>query len=251
MQDAGLEIRSVTRKDQLELISDRVFIDTPISDEIEKIAIDQQSLLTYFVNRISSKEKETPYSFVSAINGDSRLSNLSDGEMIINQWLADDLDAKAGDTISLNYFVIGALRALEEQKQTFVVKEILPLDSDLLDQSMMPSFPGLSDAGSCNEWEAGVPVDFSKIRPKDEDYWKQYKGTPKAFISPAKAVELWSNKYGKYTAFRFNEKELNQNDLAKLMLSVMSPNLLNLSFVSVHSEGVSAANIWSILVSCS
>ncbi|PKQ64758.1 hypothetical protein BZG01_13850 [Labilibaculum manganireducens] len=242
LQDAGLEIRSVTRKDQLELISDRVFIDTPISDEIEKIAIDQQSLLTYFVNRISSKEKETPYSFVSAINGDSRLSNLSDGEMIINQWLADDLDAKAGDTISLDYFMIGALRALEEQKQTFVVKEILPLDSDLLDQSMMPSFPGLSDAGSCNEWEAGVPVDFSKIRPKDEDYWKQYKGTPKAFISPAKAVELWSNKYGKYTAFRFNEKELNQNDLEKLMLSVMSPNLLNLSFVYVHSEGVSAAN---------
>ncbi|MDM8160846.1 ABC transporter permease [Labilibaculum sp. K2S] len=242
VKDAGLEIRSVKGKDQLELISDRVFIDTPISDELEKIAIDQQSLLSYFVNRISCKEKETPYSFVSAIKGDSRLSNLSDGEMIINQWLAEDLDAKVGDSISLDYFVIGALRALEEQRQTFVVKEVLPLDSDLLDQSMMPSFPGLSDAGSCSEWEAGVPVDFSKIRPKDEDYWKQYKGTPKAFISSAKALELWSNKYGKYTAFRFDEKELNQNDLEKLMLSVMSPNLLNLSFVSVRSAGVSAAD---------
>ena len=242
IEDAGLKICSIKGKDQLELISDRVFIDTPISDELEKIEINKQSLLTYFVNRISCKDKETPYSFVSAINGDSRLSNLSDGEMIINQWLADDLGAKVGDTISLNYFVIGALRALEEQTQTFVVKEILPLDSDLLDQDMMPSFPGLSDAGSCNEWEAGVPVDFSKIRPKDEDYWKQYKGTPKAFISPAKAVELWSNKYGKYTAFRFNEKELSQNDLEKLMLSVMNPNLLNLSFVSVRDAGVSAAN---------
>ncbi|BAX82122.1 hypothetical protein ALGA_3830 [Labilibaculum antarcticum] len=242
VKDAGLEIRSITGKDQLELISDRVFIDTPISDELEKIAIKQQSLLTYFVNRISCKDKETPYSFVSAIKGDSRLSNLSDGEMIINQWLADDLDAKVGDSISLDYFVIGALRALEEQKQTFVVKEVLPLSSDLLDQSMMPSFPGLSDAGSCNEWEAGVPVDFSKIRPKDEDYWKQYKGTPKAFISQEKAIELWSNKYGKYTAFRFDEKELNQKDLEKLMLSVMDPNLLNLNFVSVRSAGVSTAN---------
>ena len=242
VKDAGLEIRSVKGKDQLELISDRVFIDKPISDKIEKIAIDQQSLLTYFVNRISSKDKETPYSFVSAINGDSRLSDLSDGEISINQWLADDLDAKAGDTISLDYFVIGALRALEERNQTFVVKEILPLDNDLLDQAMMPSFPGLSDAGSCNEWEAGVPVDFSKIRPKDEDYWKKYKGTPKAFISPAKAVELWSNKYGKYTAIRFSDKELNQKGLEKLLLSVMNPDLLNLSFVSVRSAGVSAAN---------
>ncbi|MDQ1770449.1 FtsX-like permease family protein [Labilibaculum sp. A4] len=242
VKDAGLEIRSVKGKDQLELISDRVFIDTPISDEIEKIAVNQQTLLTYFVNRISCKDKETPYSFVSAINGDSRLSDLSDGEMIINQWLAEDLGVKVGDSISLDYFVIGALRALEKQTQTFVVKEILPLDSDLLDQDMMPSFPGLSDAGSCNEWEAGVPVDFSKIRPKDEDYWKQYKGTPKALISPTKAVELWSNKYGKYTAFRFNEKELSQNDLEKLMLSVMNPNLLNLSFVSVRDAGVLAAN---------
>jgi len=242
VKDAGLEIRSVKGKDQLELISDRVFIDTPISDNIEKTAVNQQSLLTYFVNRISCKEKETPYSFVSAISGDSRLSNLSDGEISINQWLADDIQAKVGDTISLDYFAIGALRALEEQTQTFVVKEILPLNSDLPDQDMMPSFPGLSDAGSCNEWEAGVPLDFSKIRPKDEAYWKQHKGTPKAFISPAKALELWSNKYGKYTAIRFNSKELNEKGLEKLLLSVLNSNLLNLSFVSVRSAGVSAAD---------
>jgi len=242
VKDAGLDVRNIKGKDQLELISDRVFIDQPISDAIANLEINQQSLLTYFVNCISSKDKETPYSFVSAINGDSRLSNLAGDEIIITQWLADDIQAKAGDTISLDYFAIGALRTLEEQKQRFVVKEVLPLDSDLLDQFMMPSFPGLSDAGSCNEWEAGVPVDFSKIRPKDEDYWKQHKGTPKAFISPAKAVELWSNKYGKYTAFRFNNKELNQKALENVLLSVMNPNLLNLSFISVRSAGVSAAS---------
>ncbi|PKQ61542.1 hypothetical protein BZG02_15235 [Labilibaculum filiforme] len=242
LQDAGLNVRDIKGKNQLELISDRVFIDTPISDEIEKLNMEQQSLLTYFVNRISFGARETPYSFVSSVNGDSSLSNLSNQEISINQWLADDLQANIGDTISLNYFVIGALRALEEKKQSFVVKEILSLESDLLDPSMMPSFPGLSDAGSCNEWEAGVPVDFSKIRPKDEAYWKQYKGTPKAFISSTKAMALWSNKYGKHTAFRFNQKELNQKNLEKDLLSVVNPNLLNMSFVSVRSAGVSAAN---------
>ncbi|MCX6308306.1 MAG: ABC transporter permease, partial [Bacteroidia bacterium] len=40
-----------------------------------------------------------------------------------------------------------------------------------------------------------------KIRPKDEAYWKMYKGTPKAYVSLAFGQELWRNRYGAYTAF--------------------------------------------------
>ncbi|MDE5416474.1 ABC transporter permease [Labilibaculum sp. DW002] len=242
LKDAGLELREVKGKDQLELISDRVFIDTPLSDTIANMDIQQQRLLTYFVNSFTCRDKETPYSFVSAIDGDSHLADLSPNEMIINQWLADDLQAKVGDEINLDYFAIGAMRKLEERKQSFIVKEILPSSNTLIDQAMMPSFPGLSDAGSCNDWEAGVPVDFSKIRPKDEDYWKKYKGTPKAFIAEEKALELWSNKYGKYTAIRFDKKDLTIAQLDSSLLAALSPEMLNLSFASVRQEGKNAAD---------
>ncbi|MBI9059464.1 MAG: FtsX-like permease family protein [Labilibaculum sp.] len=242
LKDAGLELREVKGKDQLELISDRVFIDTPLSGAIANMGIKQQRLLTYFVNRFICHDKETPYSFVSAIDGDSHLADLSANEMIINQWLADDLQAKVGDSISLDYFAIGAMRKLEEHKQSFTIKEILPSSNTLIDQAMMPSFPGLSDAGSCNDWEAGVPVDFSKIRPKDEDYWKKYKGTPKAFIAEEKALELWSNKYGKYTAIRFDKKDLTIAQLDSSLLAALSPEMLNLSFASVRQEGNNAAD---------
>lgn len=109
---------------------------------------------------------------------------------------------------------------------------------------MMPSFPGLSNAGSCNEWEAGVPVDFSRIRPKDEEYWKRYKGTPKALISQSTAVELWSNKYGKYTAIRFDENGLTEEQLESKLLASMSPELLNLRFNSVRNEENKLLIIW-------
>lgn len=242
LADAGLQIRELENSNQLEIISDRVFIDLPISDVINEMAMEKSFLLTYFVNGFTCKDKSTPYSFVSAIDGESPLAQISSNEIIINRWLADDLKAKVGDEISLDYFAIGAMRKLEERNQIFIIKEILPSSNTLIDQSMMPSFPGLSDAGSCNEWEAGVPVDFSKIRPKDEDYWKKYKGTPKAFIAHEKAIELWSNKYGKYTAIRFDNQNLTKEQLETKILAAISPNMLNLSFISVRSDGENAAN---------
>ncbi|WP_372751379.1 FtsX-like permease family protein [Labilibaculum sp.] len=242
LSDAGLQIRELEKNDQIEIISDRVLIDLPISNVINEMTEKKSFLLTYFVNNFTCKDKSTPYSFVSAINGDSPLAKLSTNEIIINQWLADDLHAQIGDEISLDYFAIGSMRKLEERKQTFLVKEILASSNTLIDQAMMPSFPGLSDAGSCNEWEAGIPVDFSKIRPKDEDYWKEYKGTPKAFISQEKAIELWSNKYGKYTAVRFNKQEIDQEQLKTKLLAAMSPEMLNLTFNSVRLDGKNAAD---------
>lgn len=78
------------------------------------------------MNRLSLQDKTTPYSFVSAIDDLSNATKLSDNEMIISKWLADDLQARVGDTIALDYFTIGALRTLEERTHSFIVKEILP-----------------------------------------------------------------------------------------------------------------------------
>eukprot|EP01029_Cantina_marsupialis_P000650 TRINITY_DN1045_c1_g2_i1.p1 TRINITY_DN1045_c1_g2~~TRINITY_DN1045_c1_g2_i1.p1 ORF type:complete len:1090 (-),score=83.66 TRINITY_DN1045_c1_g2_i1:10501-13770(-) len=237
LEDASLQLRKV--KGETELISDRVFIDESLSDAIFRLQGKKEPVLTYFVNGFSHKGNETPYSFVTAIENEDETARLQGKEMIISQWLANDLKVTKGDSIRLDYFVIGALRKLEEKSETFVVKEILPMNSDFMDKEMMPSFPGLSNAGSCNEWEAGVPVDFSKIRPKDEEYWKKYKGMPKAFISMEKALELWSNRYGEYTAIRFSD---GQADVEEQLLNIIHPELLSLQFNDVRSEGQRAAD---------
>ena len=31
----------------------------------------------------------------------------------------------------------------------------------------MPDFPGLHDSENCRDWQAGIPIDFKKIRAKD------------------------------------------------------------------------------------
>ncbi|NOU58549.1 ABC transporter permease [Marinifilum caeruleilacunae] len=240
LEDASLQLKKVDGKSQYELTSDRVFIDSQISNVLSADSGNKEQILSYFVNGFVLNDKETPYSFVTSTSKQEG-NSLQENEIMINSWLADDLNAKAGDEIELKYYRIGALRQLVEESKSFIVKEVLPMDHEYWDASMMPSFPGLTDAGSCSEWEAGVPVDFSKIRPKDEEYWKQYKGTPKAYIAQNTALQLWSNKYGDYTALRFNNLNANETELREIIQNKVRPELLALQFESVRSEGDRAA----------
>lgn len=241
IEDASLQLNKIDDKSQLELTSERVFIDSQITDVLKEKSVKSDNLLSYFVNGFSLNGNETPYSFVTSTSNKDHQA-LEENEIIINSWLAEDLNAKTGEEIELKYYKIGALRQLVEESKTFIIKEILPIDNQYWDQSMMPSFPGLTDAGSCSEWEAGVPVDFSKIRPKDEDYWKKYKGTPKAFIAQNTALQLWSNKYGNYTALRFDSNKIQETELREEIQEYVRPDLLGLSFQSVRTEGNRAAS---------
>lgn len=242
LTDAGLHFKELKQQSAYELSSDRIFIDEPIANEIQKMCLPKDALLTYFVNGIESKSGKTPYSFVTAIEREDMFSDIRNGRIHISSWLAKDLKLKIGDSLSLDYFVIGPMRSLDEDKRSFLVSGIFSEKTKKLDRAMMPSFPGLSNAGSCNDWDAGIPIDFTKIRDKDETYWKRYKGTPKAMIGMTSALNMWSNKYGQYTAFRFHKEDLSKDEIDSQILDRLHPTMLNLSFISVRNQGENAAN---------
>ena len=45
--------------------------------------------------------------------------------MVITEWLANDLQVKSGDQITVDYYVLGLNRQLEERPHTFTVSGIL------------------------------------------------------------------------------------------------------------------------------
>jgi hypothetical protein len=61
----------------------------------------------------------------------------------------------------------------------------------------------LADAGNCRDWKPGFAIDGRRIRDKDEAYWKQHRGTPKAFVGLAAARAVWANRWGGTTAVRY------------------------------------------------
>lgn len=242
LADAGLHFNDLKAQSVYELSSDRIFIDEPIANEIQKMCLPKDALLTYFVNGIESKSGKTPYSFVTAIEKEDMFSDIRTDRIHISSWLAKDLNLKVGDSLKLDYFVIGPMRSLEDESREFLVTGIFSEKTKNLDKAMMPSFPGLSNAGSCNDWDAGIPIDFTKIRDKDEAYWKKYKGTPKAMIGMSSALNMWSNKYGQYTAFRFHKDELSAVQIEAKILERLHPSMLNLTFISVRNQGDNAAS---------
>ncbi len=240
LQDAGLEVKNIQGTKIQELTSNRIFIEPVVADAVESLNIPADPVLTYLLNEIRLNDKATPYSFVSATNLHIIPESLQGNEIIINSWLADDLKAGSGDTLLLKYFIIGPLRKLEVSKKQFVVKSIIPLNNSEEMRSLMPDFPGMADAGSCSDWDAGVPVDLEAIRDKDEKYWDDYRGTPKAFISLETGKEIWGNPFGTYTAFRFSDPGLSSETLEQKIISRLTPLDFGLQFRPVRSDGLNA-----------
>ncbi|MBN1818713.1 MAG: ABC transporter permease, partial [Sedimentisphaerales bacterium] len=159
---------------------------------------------------------------------------MTDGRIVINQWLADDLNAKPGDPIMLTYFVVGPSRELLEESAPFTVEKIVPLDGLAADPTLMPDFPGLSDTENCRDWKPGIEIDLDKIRDKDETYWDQHKGTPKAFITLTAGRHLWKNRFGNLTAIRFPAASNTVQQLAQTLRSRIDPKTVGLAFIPIR-----------------
>jgi putative ABC transport system permease protein len=196
LEDGNLSVSAVEHKGMIEISSERVFIEEYLSGRLDAVFPDSDRVLTYFVNSLEKDDNDTPYSFIAATGR----YGLEPGQVVINGWLADDLGAGAGDTLLMRYWETGARRELTERETSLVVEKVIGMDEAAADSVLMPFLPGLSDAGSCRDWDAGVPVELGRIRDEDEDYWDDYRGTPKAYISLEEGQRLWTNRFGNLTS---------------------------------------------------
>ena len=238
LADAELERRGLTSG--LEVRSRRVFIDPPIVEAARRLDPKSRGILTYFVNELRVGDKATPYSMVTGASASLVSEEMHDDEIAINDWLAEDLQAKIGDTLQLRYFVIGSTQRLEERTNSFRIRTVVPMEPPYADRELMPDFPGLAKAESTENWDAGFPIQMSKIRSKDEKYWKDFRGTPKAFVTLAAAQSMWSNRFGNLTAVRFSAAT-DSNKLASALMQAVDPASLGLMFQPVRAQALAAS----------
>jgi ABC-type lipoprotein release transport system permease subunit len=237
LADADLELRQLPGKN-LELRTGRVFLEPAI---IAAAPAGSESILTYFVNELRDGNRTTPYSMVTAESAPPSVpANMADNEIILNQWLADDLQAKAGDDVRLTYFVAGTARRLEEKQDHFRVREIVAMEGAAADRTLMPDFPGIAKAEKTENWDAGFAIDMKKIRPKDEQYWQKHRGTPKAFVTLAAGRRMWGNRFGDLTAIRFAGGS--RESIEQALLSKLDPVSLGLAFVPVREQALAGSS---------
>jgi putative ABC transport system permease protein len=241
LSDIGLKLRRVNNTGQSELISDRIFIDEAIINEVHNVLPNSAPLITYLGNKFEAGSRSTPYSFISALPP-SLYPDISGGNsMIINKWMAQDLSAGVGDTLRMHWYAPDSLNKLVEKSGRFIIHRVVDIKDIWSDSLLMPDFPGIAGKESCSDWDAGVPVKMHDIRTKDEDYWKRYRGTPKAFISYDKGRELWGNYFGPATAIRFPDG-VTENDIKARLDGNIDPEKTGFTLTDISGESLKAAD---------
>jgi putative ABC transport system permease protein len=244
IEDAGLQLRELPHRGALELRSNRIFMEESISQAARQADPNAFRILTYFVNELRFGARTTPYSIVSALDkkpGGIIEPAMSDDEIIINTWLAQDLQVAPGDLLDLKYYVIGPLRKLEEKTSTFRLRRIVPISGPAYDPNLMPAYPGLTDSDNCRDWEPGIAIDLNRIRDKDETYWDKYRGTPKAFITLNAGQKMWASRFGNLTAVRYPLNSISRQKISVALTQKLNPTDVGLFFQPVNERGQAAA----------
>ncbi len=242
LADSNLELQKIPATSELALTTPRIFIEPQISEVALRSLNDSRGVFTYFVNEIKSGSRATPYSVVCATDGSLVTMNVGEDEMVVNQWLADDLQLHPGSEVTLSYYVVGAMRKLETRTSTFKVRDIIPIEGAASDPTLMPFIPGLSDKKNCRDWEPGMPVDLAKIRDKDQAYWDKYKGTPKAFIHLKAGQKMWENRFGSLTSVRMPFIAQAQDYAETCLRQALLPASVGFFFLPTYAEGMQASN---------
>jgi putative ABC transport system permease protein len=245
LADAGTELQPIKGQKALELRSSRVFLDHSLSQAALKAHPEALRVLTYFVNELRAGDSATPYSMVAAVDRKGEFADIlppdmKDDQIVINQWLADDLHARAGDVLTITYYLPDSRQSLQEARRIFRVCRVIPLQGAAADSSLMPDFPGISDAKSCSDWDPGLPINLHRIRDKDESYWQNYRGAPKAFVTLAAGQAMWANVYGSLTSVRFPAELTAKDALEKNLLQLVDPATVGLFASPVRDIGTRA-----------
>jgi hypothetical protein len=127
-----------------------------------------------------------------------------------------------------------------EKQRPFTVRSIVEMNRLAGEKEFMPQFPGLSDVDSCKDWDVGMPMEEEALKDKpNEEYWNQYRATPKAFITLRTGQAMWGNRFGDLTAIRYPIDRV--PDLTALTRAI-NPADLGLVFLPVSEQALTAVD---------
>ena len=234
----------------VELSSSRIFLEPQVVQAALRLHLPgvthSTGVLTYLANLLETGDRATPYSMVTAARPPYVPADMADDEILLNEWLARDLQARPGDLLRLSYYLADSGPRLTERTNVFKVRAIVPLKGVYADRSLMPEFPGLAKAESTHDWDAGFPLTYA-IRPQDEAYWKEYRGTPKALVTLAAGQAMWSNRFGSLTSIRWRaDTHIDASALSSMIRSNLQTDIdpstaFGFRFTSVREQGLKAA----------
>ena len=222
LEDLSLRIVTNEEHGYLSLESEQMILQDALADAAQAAAdelqLETSPVIVYLLNEIWSKDDADLYSMYSVAAGVDpadaapfgpweyrwRAADfpLGPNDVLISEWLADDLQVEPGDMIGAKYHVVGDRGELPEDEIEFNVAGIVALTGPVADPGITPLVPGITDAEGYENWREPFPLDRPRITASDHDYWDVHHTTPKVVLSLSAAQELWRSRYGQLTSLR-------------------------------------------------
>jgi ABC-type lipoprotein release transport system permease subunit len=247
LEDLGIKLRNSAVE------TDTTFIPDSLAERVtataKSLGLTTEPVLTYLANTIRTNGREIPYSVVTALpcnvgqapglRRPLRPPAPCDPDAItLNQWAAHDLNAKPGDTVSLDYYVWKSDGRLHTESAQFRLAQIVPISGAAADRDYAPEYPGITESNSLRNWDPPFPLDLHRVRPADEQYWKQYRTTPKAFIALARGQQLWGTRFGKLTSIRISPPP---PAFAAALRAAIDPAQMGLTVIPVKARSLASS----------
>ena len=129
---------------------------------------------------------------------------LAPDSIVLNDWTARELNAKAGDTATLEFYLWDAAAGLRTSTATFTVAGDRADDRTGRRSTARSGLPGHLRHRQPVGLGSAVPARPVAGPPAGrERTGDDHRTTPKAFIHYERARELWATRYGKLTGLRF------------------------------------------------
>ena len=219
---------------------------------------DVQPTLTYLANSITCGKLDVPYSTITAIDfqdepplgpflstDGSPVPKLGDGQIALNDWAAERLKARVGDSIRVTYFEPeSTFGLLQEHTADLQLAAIVKLAGAAADRRLTPTVRGLTDKKSIEDWDLPFEIQRKRIKSEDDQYWTRYGATPKAFVSLATGRRLWASRFGQTTALRIRPAPGHTAETAAQTLAQtldLDPVAQNFVFRPIKDQALKAA----------
>ncbi len=266
LDDFGLQVAEVSIGEPpasrfVQISAERLVLPPYMVDVVQQTfpSSQPQAVVTYLANTINLGDAKIPYSTVTGVDSTHEFGPLRDEhgepilltekEIALNEWAAEQLAAKVGDTITLKYYEPETTHGelVERTTEPLTIKAIVPLKSAdgqptaAADEHFTPELPGVTDERSISDWDLPFPL-VEKISQEDEDYWDEYRTTPKAFVSLALAKKLWSTRWGSISALRLPLAEgITAESVSAKLTEKIDPTALGMKWLPVKAQGLAAA----------
>ncbi len=254
--DVGVRLRPLESGRGVMVESARILLDDAMAraafDAARQAGRPASGVFAYLANAIRAKGREIPYSVIAAADlGQGALEDVRrvagsamppvtadpQPSIWLNEWAWRDLGVSIGEPVDVDYYRWEDAAGLVTRTARFSLAGVVSIGGDV-DATLAPDVPGVTGARSLRAWDPPFPLDLSRIRAEDEDYWERYRGTPKAFVTLATGQALWQSRFGRLTAVRV---ALPEAALAAQLASRIDPETTGFTVAALRRSGLDAS----------